>query len=83
MHSNDWPPGIAESTSQADMGTITTDASITVFLADDNVIVREGVRAMLSRHPDIEIVGVADDYDSLIEGAQLPIGGHRRLQGDP
>ncbi len=51
------------------MGTITTDASITVFLADDNVIVREGVRAMLSRHPDIEIVGAADDYDSLIEGA--------------
>jgi len=51
------------------MDPIETDTSITVFLADDNIIVREGVRAMLSRHPDIEIVGVADDYDSLIEGA--------------
>lgn len=46
-----------------------TQATITVFLADDNIIVREGVRAMLSRNPDIEIVGVADDYDSLTEGA--------------
>ncbi|HQZ33412.1 MAG TPA: adenylate/guanylate cyclase domain-containing protein [Ilumatobacteraceae bacterium] len=51
------------------MDPITTEATITVFLADDNIIVREGVRAMLSRHPDIEIVGAADDYDSLIEGA--------------
>ena len=51
------------------MDPIRTDATITVFLADDNIIVREGVRAMLSRHPDIEIVGVADDYDSLTEGA--------------
>ncbi|MCU1368328.1 MAG: adenylate/guanylate cyclase [Ilumatobacteraceae bacterium] len=42
---------------------------ITVFLADDNIIVREGVRAMLARNPDIEIVGVADDYDSLVAGA--------------
>jgi adenylate cyclase len=44
--------------------------AITVFLADDNVIVREGVRAMLARHADIEIVGTADDYDSLVSGAK-------------
>ena len=43
---------------------------ITVFLADDNVIVREGVRALLALEPDLEIVGTADDYDSLIEGAE-------------
>ncbi len=42
---------------------------ITVFLADDNVIVREGVRAMLALEPDLEIVGVAADYDELVAGA--------------
>ncbi len=45
-------------------------AGITVFLADDNVIVREGVRAMLVREPDLEVVGVASDYDELIQGAE-------------
>ena len=43
--------------------------SITVFLADDNVIIREGVRAMLVREHDIDIVGVAEDYDTLVAGA--------------
>src|SRR6476620_11753893 len=43
---------------------------ITVFLADDNVIVREGVRALLNIEPDLEIVGVAGDYDELIAGAE-------------
>ena len=42
---------------------------ITVFLADDNVIVREGVRAMLGIEADLEIVGVAADYDELVAGA--------------
>jgi len=49
----------------------TTMASVlTVFLADDNIIVREGVRALLAREPDLEIVGVAGDYDELIAGAE-------------
>src|SRR4051794_11079643 len=43
---------------------------ITVFLADDNLIVREGVRALLALEPDIEIVGTAADYDGLIAGAE-------------
>jgi len=43
---------------------------ITVFLADDNLIVREGVKALLKRQPDIEVVGVAADYDELITGAE-------------
>jgi len=42
---------------------------ITVFLADDNVIVREGVRALLGIEPDLEVVGTAGDYDELIAGA--------------
>lgn len=43
---------------------------ITVFLADDNLIVREGVRALLQREPDIEVVGVAADHDELLAGAE-------------
>ncbi|MDT4894686.1 MAG: adenylate cyclase [Pseudonocardiales bacterium] len=42
---------------------------ITVLLADDNLIVREGVRALLSRDPTLEVVGVAGDYDELIAAA--------------
>ncbi len=41
-----------------------------MFLADDSVLIREGVAAMLARQSDFEVVGVADDYDSLIEGAE-------------
>jgi len=39
---------------------------ITVVLADDNLIVREGVRALLSYDRDVEVVGVAGDYDELV-----------------
>ncbi len=42
---------------------------ITVFLADDSVLIREGVRAMLSREKDLEIVGVGEDFDTLVLGA--------------
>ncbi len=42
---------------------------ITVFLADDNLLVREGVRAVLSIEPDLEVVGLAADFDELIGGA--------------
>ena len=48
----------------------TGERSITVFLADDNVIVREGVRALLALEDDFEIVGVAGDYDELVAGAE-------------
>ncbi|HEV3132852.1 MAG TPA: adenylate/guanylate cyclase domain-containing protein [Acidimicrobiales bacterium] len=41
---------------------------INVFLADDNVIVREGVRTLLERESDLSVVGVAQDYDSLVAG---------------
>jgi class 3 adenylate cyclase/CheY-like chemotaxis protein len=42
---------------------------ITVFLADDNTLVREGVKALLSVEEDIEVVGTAEDFDGLVEGA--------------
>jgi DNA-binding NarL/FixJ family response regulator len=43
-------------------------ATIDVFLADDNVIVREGVRTLLERQRDLRVVGVAEDYDGLVAG---------------
>jgi class 3 adenylate cyclase/DNA-binding NarL/FixJ family response regulator len=43
--------------------------AISVFLADDNLIVREGVRALIERHPDLRVVGVAADYDEVVAGA--------------
>lgn len=43
---------------------------ITVFLADDSAIIRAGVESMLRRDDDVEVVGIADDYDSLVAGAE-------------
>jgi adenylate cyclase len=43
--------------------------AISVVLADDNLIVREGVRALLARESTVEVVGVAGDYDELVETA--------------
>jgi adenylate cyclase len=47
----------------------TKSAPITVFLADDNLIVREGVRALIQRNPDLTVVGMAEDYDGVVGGA--------------
>jgi class 3 adenylate cyclase/DNA-binding NarL/FixJ family response regulator len=44
-------------------------ATIRVLLGDDNVLVREGVRALLSITDGIEVVGVAEDAPSLIARA--------------
>ncbi|CAN5829050.1 hypothetical protein BH23ACT4_BH23ACT4_05190 [soil metagenome] len=43
--------------------------SISVFLADDNLLIREGVKTLLGMEDDIEVVGVAADYDELVDGA--------------
>ena len=42
---------------------------ISVFLADDNLIVREGVRALLALEDDFSVVGTAADYDELVTRA--------------
>jgi class 3 adenylate cyclase/FixJ family two-component response regulator len=42
---------------------------ITVFLADDSLFVREGVRALLAMQPDLDVIGVAEDFDGLVDGA--------------
>src|SRR5206468_8195169 len=43
--------------------------TIRVVLGDDNVLVREGVRALLSVTEGIEVVGVAEDAPSLLAAA--------------
>ena len=43
--------------------------SIRVVLGEDNVLVREGVRALLDSYEDIEVVGVAADAPSLLATA--------------
>jgi adenylate cyclase len=43
--------------------------TIRVVLGDDNVLVREGVRALLSATEGIEVVGVAEDAPSLLAAA--------------
>ena len=45
-------------------------AKISEFQADDNLIVREGVRALIGTAADLEVVGVAGDYDGLVTGAE-------------
>ncbi|HEY8677314.1 MAG TPA: adenylate/guanylate cyclase domain-containing protein [Candidatus Dormibacteraeota bacterium] len=46
------------------------ESRISVFLADDNLIVREGVRALIGLAPEFEVVGVAGDYEGLVTGAE-------------
>ena len=46
-----------------------SSGTIDVLLADDNLIVREGVRALIERHADLRVVGVAADYDEVVQGA--------------
>lgn len=44
-------------------------STISVFLADDNLIVREGVRALIALEDDFTVVGTAADYDELVTRA--------------
>jgi len=40
--------------------------SLRIVLADDSLIVREGVRGMLDSQPDLSVVGTCADLDSLL-----------------
>lgn len=46
-----------------------TDGRISVLLADDNLLVREGVRALLSIAGDVDVVATAADYDGVVAQA--------------
>jgi class 3 adenylate cyclase/DNA-binding NarL/FixJ family response regulator len=50
--------------------TSSDTTAITVVLADDNLIVRTGVRALLTREADIVVVGEAADHPELLAAAQ-------------
>jgi class 3 adenylate cyclase/DNA-binding NarL/FixJ family response regulator len=43
--------------------------TIRVVLGEDNVLVREGVRALLNSYDDLEVVGVAEDAPTLLATA--------------
>lgn len=47
--------------------------TISVFLADDNLFVREGVKALIEFTDDLVVVGEAADYDGLVTGAAAAI----------
>ena len=44
--------------------------SIRIILADDHKIMREGLRALLAKHPDIEVVAEAGDGRGVVELAR-------------
>ncbi len=44
-------------------------SGITVLLADDSVLVREGVRALLGLERDLRVVGTAADFEELLAAA--------------
>ncbi len=47
-------------------GRGTSEMSIRVLLSDDHRIVREGLRTLLDKEPDIEVVGEAEDGRSTL-----------------
>jgi class 3 adenylate cyclase/DNA-binding response OmpR family regulator len=48
----------------------TLPGTITVVLADDNLIVRAGVQALIEHHDDLDVVGVAADYDEVLSATE-------------
>jgi class 3 adenylate cyclase/ActR/RegA family two-component response regulator len=63
------PPPFPLPSVNSQNGMVTSDPTLRVVLADDNLIVRAGVRALLEAADDIEVVGVAASYDELVEAA--------------
>lgn len=43
---------------------------IKVVLAEDNLLVREGIVRLLDAHPDVELSAVCADFDSLVEAVE-------------
>jgi len=44
--------------------------AVRVVLAEDNYLVREGVRKLVETEPDLDVVGVCADYDGLLRIAE-------------
>jgi DNA-binding NarL/FixJ family response regulator len=43
--------------------------AIRIVLAEDHFLLREGVRRLLEAEPELEVVAVCDDFDSLLAAA--------------
>src|SRR5437762_1104893 len=66
-----WPkPAWSAETGHVEQNGAGPHGPISVFLADDNLIVREGVRALINARKDLNVVGVAADFDELVSGAE-------------
>src|SRR5690242_13953858 len=63
-------PGWSAETNHVEQNGAGPHGPISVFLADDNLIVREGVRALINARKDLNVVGVAADYDELVSWAE-------------
>jgi hypothetical protein len=46
---------------------MSTSEKITIFIAEDHEIVREGLRALLEREPDFQVIGEAADGRATIK----------------
>jgi DNA-binding NarL/FixJ family response regulator len=44
--------------------------AVRVVLAEDNYLVREGVRTLVETEADLEVVGVCEDYDTLLAAVE-------------
>ena len=45
------------------------ESKLRIFLADDHAVVRDGLRSLIDAQLDMEVVGVAGDGRSALEGA--------------
>jgi DNA-binding NarL/FixJ family response regulator len=68
---------------------------IRLILAEDNYLVRQGVKQLLESQPDLELVSVCENYDSLLAAVdahqpdviltdiRMPPPGPTRASGPP
>src|SRR5439155_19749149 len=47
-------------------GAYPCPVGIRVVLAEDHYLIREGVRRLIEAEPDLDLVSVCEDYDSLL-----------------
>ncbi len=57
-------PGVVEGSGGESAGV---SGPITIVLADDHAVVREGIREIIERSPDMEVVGEAGDGETAVE----------------
>jgi len=43
---------------------------ITILLADDHIVVRQGLRSLIDSHPDLKVIGEASDGQETLQLVQ-------------